>query len=163
MFSGKRFEEALRAAERYEEEQAKQGDAVRIRPYKNGGETNIFRDGLKVLFPKPAKPYKNGGGFWDNLGDAIKETYVPLPKDYSPILMKDGGDAQNMWKAFMEQENKDNDEGVAPLYKDGGQVPHNMIKHSSPLAMNEHGLFQHDLYNAVQQTGFGIKSYIKYV
>ena len=134
MFRGKRFEAAVRDAQRYEEERAKQGDAVRIRPYKNGGETNIFREGLKVLFPKPAKPYKNGGGFWDNLGDAIKETYVPLPKDYSPILMKEGGD-----------------------------VPHNMIKHSSPLAMNQHGLFQHDLYNSVQQTGFGIKSYVKYV
>ena len=112
MFRGVKWEEALKDAKRYEEERAKEGDAVRIRPY------------------------KNGGGFWDNLDTfaPIKETYVPLPKDYSPILMKEGGD-----------------------------VPHNMIKHSSPLAMNQHGLFQHDLYNAVQQTGFGIKSYVKYV
>jgi hypothetical protein len=63
MFRGVKWEEALKDAKRYEEERAKEGDAVRIRPYKNGGETNIFRDGLKVLFPKPAKPYKNGGGF----------------------------------------------------------------------------------------------------
>ena len=47
-------------------------------------------------------------------------------------------------------------------YKKGGKIPHNMIKHSSPLAMDEHGLFQHDLYNTVQQTGFGIKTYVKY-
>jgi threonine dehydrogenase-like Zn-dependent dehydrogenase len=88
MFRGVKWEEALKDAKRYEEERAKEGDAVRIRPYKNGGETNIFREGLKVLFPKPAKPYKNGGGFWDEALRVPKETYVPLPKDYSPILMK---------------------------------------------------------------------------
>ena len=37
---------------------------------------------------------------------------------------------------------------------------HKMIKHSSPLAQNEHGLFQHNLYSAVQHIGFGIKSYV---
>lgn len=109
MFRGAKFDEAFKESKRMEDERAKQGDMVRVRPY------------------------KIGGGFFDNLG-AIKETYVPMPKDDSPILMKEGG-----------------------------KVPHNMIKHSSPLAMNEHGLFQHDLYNAVQQTGFGIKSYVKYV
>ena len=37
---------------------------------------------------------------------------------------------------------------------------HKMIKHSSPLAQNEHGLYQHNLYSTVQQIGFGIKSYV---
>ena len=136
MFRGEKREKALKDVKRYDDAQAKQGDLVRIPTYKNGGETNPIKDGLKYLFPR----------------------FAPL--------MKDGGDIQNMWKAFKESANEDNHEGVKPIlpfYKDGGEVPHNMIKHSSPLAMNEHGLFQHDLYNAVQQTGFGIKSYVKYV
>lgn len=120
MLRGEKFQEALKEAKRMEEERAKEGDMVRIRPYKDGGNVNYFREGLREFFPKPAKPFKTGGSIMDNLG--------------APLLMKDGG-----------------------------EVPHNMIKHSSPLAMNEHGLFQHDLYNAVQQTGFGIKSYVKYV
>ena len=37
---------------------------------------------------------------------------------------------------------------------------HKMIKHSSPLAQDEHGLYQHNLYSAVQHIGFGIKSYV---
>jgi len=45
-----------------------------------------------------------------------------------------------------------------PTFKKGGS-----IKHSSPLAMTEEGLPNQALYNAIQQTGFGIKSYVKNV
>lgn len=37
---------------------------------------------------------------------------------------------------------------------------HKMLKHSSPLAQDEHGLFQHNLYSTVQHIGFGIKTYV---
>ena len=65
-----------------------------------------------------------------------------------------------------------NDDGMRPiqLSKNGRMntlekkhnLPkdHKMLKHSSPLAQDEHGLFQHNLYSTVQHIGFGIKSYV---
>jgi len=59
---------------------------------------------------------------------------------------------------MLEEQAKYGDLARVPTYKKGGS-----IKHTSPLAMKEQGLPNQALYNAVQQTGFGIKSYVKNV
>lgn len=37
---------------------------------------------------------------------------------------------------------------------------HKMLKHSSPLAQDEQGLYEHNLYSAIRHIGFGIKTYV---
>jgi hypothetical protein len=76
-------------------------------------------------------------GFWDALNTPIKETWNADGMDGTIKLSKNG-------KMNSLEKPKD----------------HKMIKHSSPLAQNEHGLFQHNLYSTVQHIGFGIKTYV---
>jgi hypothetical protein len=99
---------------------------------------NGFSTGLRL---QPiADPYdyelaKNG--FWDPLNTPIKETWNADGMDGTIKLSKNG-------KMNSLEKPKE----------------HKMIKHSSPLAQNEHGLFQHNLYSTVQHIGFGIKTYV---
>jgi hypothetical protein len=77
-------------------------------------------------------------GFWDALNTPIKETWNADGMDGTMIKLSKNGKMNSLEKP----------------------KEHKMIKHSSPLAQNEHGLFQHNLYSTVQHIGFGIKTYV---
>ena len=93
-------------------------------------------------------------------GDVAQDIASVLPS--SIPTFKNGS---NFYEGLLEANNKMLEEQAKygdavriPTLKKGGS-----IKHTSPLAMKEEGLPNQALYNAVQQTGFGIKSYIKNV
>ena len=77
-------------------------------------------------------------GFWDALNTPIKETWNADVMDGTMIKLAKNGKMNSLEK----------------------RKDHKIIKHSSPLAQNEHGLYQHNLYSTVQHIGFGIKTYV---
>jgi hypothetical protein len=84
------------------------------------------------------KPVFAKNGFWDPLNTPIKETWNNDGMDGTMIKLAKNGKMNSLEKP----------------------KEHKMIKHSSPLAQNEHGLYQHNLYSTVQHIGFGIKTYV---
>jgi hypothetical protein len=123
--------------------------------FKNGGVVPA-KNGLNNIFDRLTEDQKNDmfkpiqetwhfdertklakNGFWDPLNTPIKETWNADGMDGTIKLSKNG-------KMNSLEKSKD----------------HKMIKHSSPLAQNEHGLYQHNLYSTVQHIGFGIKTYV---
>jgi hypothetical protein len=113
-------------------------------------------------------PAKNGlNGYFSRLTEEQQHQILTPIKEtwHKPVLAKDGfWDALNT--PIKETWNNDGMDGTIKLSKNGKMnslekpKEHKMIKHSSPLAQNEHGLYQHNLYSTVQHIGFGIKTYV---
>ncbi len=126
--------------------------------FKNGGVVPA-KNGLNNIFNRLTEEQKN------DMFKPIKETWNDDGMR-NPVLAKDG-----FWDVLIntpkETWNADGMDGKMIKLSKNGKMnslekpkEHKMIKHSSPLAQNEHGLYQHNLYSTVQHIGFGIKTYV---
>jgi hypothetical protein len=125
--------------------------------FKNGGVVPA-KNGLNNIFDRLTEDQKN------DMFKPIQETWN-FDEMRKPVFAKNGfWDALNT--PIKETWNNDGMDGTIKLSKNGKMnsleksKEHKMIKHSSPLAQNEHGLYQHNLYSTVQHIGFGIKTYV---
>lgn len=122
--------------------------------YDNDGKTKLAKNGFFANFANFTE---------EQLNDMFKPVADRINTDgmRKPVFAKHG-----FWAGLEPIQERWNDDGMVKLAKNGKMntlekpKEHKMIKHSSPLAQNEHGLFQHNLYSTVQHIGFGIKSYV---